>query len=879
VEALEDRYLPSINIGPNVNISRALGNQNEQAIAMSPLIDPITGQHDLFAVSNDEGAPIPAFGLSAAFSRDGGVTWTRELIGGIAGTGPGSVPPACCDPEATFDQFGNLFLLYFDGTLAGADLLLSTDGGLTFTLLDQFTTAFDQPNMAVGPNSIWLSFTDGIGIQATGATVKGLGLANIGAFSAPVELPGSDFGNFGSIAVGPSGQVAVVYQNAGLFATSNDIRVNVNETGIGGTWSQSILVTETNVIGTDKSIPANSNSLGIDAEANLSWDLSGAIAGTSPSPFAGRLYMIYNDAPSSTSPDVNVFERFSDDGGITWSGRIRVNDFDNGVASHFLPSIVTDPVTGIVAAEWYDTRNDQGHFLPGDTNGIPNDDAQLFVSASFNGGLSWAPNVKASAGVSNAAASEPAPLGLRNLGYGDFQLSNAFFNGVFYPVWADNSNSTGDNPDGTLKRMDTYTAMVLISAAPSPTPTGLVLGPTSPTPTTTTTGPTNIVLGNSTGANSFANNLIGTASSHIAAAVSGDFNGDGRADIATLNSQTGQWSVNLTNGSASVWTTWNTGVHWTNIMVGDFTGNGRMDIIGRDPSSGNWWLAASTGSSFVNSLWGTWNPSATWVDVKVGDFNGDAKADIIGRNLQAGQWWVGQSTGSSFTNSLWATWNTAVNWVDVQVADFNGDGRADITARASQSGQWWTGLSTGQGFTTSLWAVWNPNVTWVDVSVGDFNGDGLPDIVGRMSQTGQWWVGSNTGSGFSAALWGTWSTAVTWVDVQVGDFNGDGLADITGRVLQSGQWWTATSNGSSFTNALWGVWNPAVTWVDVHVDNFNGDAIIGMALQTGQWWMATPTFSSSPPGTTSPPLSTTLGPTGTTPPPSTGPISNILGPT
>ena len=34
VEPLEDRFLPSINIGPNVNISRAQGNQNEETIAI-----------------------------------------------------------------------------------------------------------------------------------------------------------------------------------------------------------------------------------------------------------------------------------------------------------------------------------------------------------------------------------------------------------------------------------------------------------------------------------------------------------------------------------------------------------------------------------------------------------------------------------------------------------------------------------------------------------------------------------------------------------------------------------------------------------------------------------------------------------------------------
>src|SRR5262249_48205612 len=256
--------------------------------------------------SNDEAAPLGA-GLSAAFSNDGGVTWTRELIGGFAG--PASIPPACCDPEAVFDQFGNLFLLYFDGTFAGADLLLSTDGGLDFSLLKQFTDAVDQPNMAVGAGSIWLSYTDGLGITVTGAKVTGLGAGSISAFSTSFELPGSDLGNFGSIAIGPQGQVAVVYQDASITVGANAIRENVNLTGIGGTWSNSLIVTNTNVGADDTNIPAQSNNFGIDAEANLAWDLSSGPFGTGSATGNGRLYMIYNDAPTPTSTDVNVFVR------------------------------------------------------------------------------------------------------------------------------------------------------------------------------------------------------------------------------------------------------------------------------------------------------------------------------------------------------------------------------------------------------------------------------------------------------------------------------------------------------------------------------------------------------------------------------------------
>jgi hypothetical protein len=37
-------------------------------------------------------------------------------------------------------------------------------------------------------------------------------------------------------------------------------------------------------------------------------------------------------------------------------------------------------------------------------------------------------------------------------------MSFAF--GVAHPGWADNSNSTGDNPDGTLHAFDIYSAAV-----------------------------------------------------------------------------------------------------------------------------------------------------------------------------------------------------------------------------------------------------------------------------------------------------------------------------------------------------------------------------------------------------------------------------------
>ena len=52
-------------------------------------------------------------------------------------------------------------------------------------------------------------------------------------------------------------------------------------------------------------------------------------------------------------------------------------------------------------------------------------------------------------------------LGNKDKARGDYTHA-AFQSHAFYPAWSDNSNSTGDNPDGTLHQLDLYTAKVVI---------------------------------------------------------------------------------------------------------------------------------------------------------------------------------------------------------------------------------------------------------------------------------------------------------------------------------------------------------------------------------------------------------------------------------
>jgi len=320
------------------------------------------------------------------------------------------------------------------------------------------------------------------------------------------------------------------------------------------------------------------------------------------------------------------------------------------------------------------------------------------------------------------------------------------------------------------------------------------------------------------------------------------------ASIVGVNSAGGWWAgASIGNSFVNQFmVNWNPAANWQTIVTGDFNNDGRQDVAGRT-ASGDWWVGLNSGSStFVWSLWGHWNPAATWVDVQVGDFTGDGRADIIGRYLQTGQWFVAQSTGSSFTNSLWATWSPAVTWSDVHVADLNGDHKADIIGRVLQTGQWWTGLSTGSSFRTSLWTTWSTAVTWVDVHVADLTGNGRSDIIGRALETGQWWAGISTGSSFMNQFWGAWFTGVTWINVQVADFNNDGKADVAGMVAQDGQWWVGLSTGSALNTSLWTAWSPSAGWNNFVVGDFTGDGKNDMAAQdaVGQWWVAASTGTS-----------------------------------
>jgi hypothetical protein len=436
----------------NVDISQRHLNESEEAIAVNP-VNP----SNIVTVTNvGHGEAGLTAGMFEGVSFDGGQTWTRKLIGLGAGDPLGD---ACCDPSLSFDSHGNLFMTYLYQVEDQVPVALSTDGGLSFHVIANISQAslpakksggdnrglfrfVDQPTITAAQNEVWVVFNAGGPMAATGAPVTGPG--QVGAFG-PVEVvPGTNNCTYGDVAIGPAGQVMQACSLTESGQGGGKIFVNVDPDGLGPAgFTDRIFVTQTHVGGFDFIPPQPDRS--VDAEAGLAWDRTNG-------PHAGRVYLLNTAEHPNESDNTDIYVRHSDDNGATWSAAVRVND-DNTTNSQFLPKISLDPTTGNIAVVWYDSRNDLGASGPGDTNGIPNDDAQLWGAFSTNGAASFTPNIQISGGTSNSHDSG------NGIDYGDY-TGLSFYGGTAHPAWSDNSNSTGNNPDGALHQLDIYTAAV-----------------------------------------------------------------------------------------------------------------------------------------------------------------------------------------------------------------------------------------------------------------------------------------------------------------------------------------------------------------------------------------------------------------------------------
>jgi M6 family metalloprotease-like protein len=166
---------------------------------------------------------------------------------------------------------------------------------------------------------------------------------------------------------------------------------------------------------------------------------------------------------------------------------------------------------------------------------------------------------------------------------------------------------------------------------------------------------------------------------HIA---SGDMNGDGRDDL--LGTWDGQ-GVYYRDSATGAWVKMASPA--TLITTGDIDGDGTDDLIGIWPSQGGVWVKYSQ-----SGLWA--RLSSTAADFAAGDMNGDGRDDLLAT-------WVGQ--GVFYRNSLNGAWvKMGSEASQVTCGDLDADGAADLI-----------GIWPGQG---GVWAKYSGTGAWAKLS-------------------------------------------------------------------------------------------------------------------------------------------------------------------
>lgn len=298
----------------------------------------------------------------------------------------------------------------------------------------------------------------------------------------------------------------------------------------------------------------------------------------------------------------------------------------------------------------------------------------------------------------------------------------------------------------------------------------------------------------------------------------GDLNQDGFQDIVVANFQSFYVSVLLGNGLGGFFATSNVSVgdYPYSIVLSDFNADGKLDISTANFGSNNISVCLGIGM-------GLFNPASNFTcgngprSIATGDFNGDGNNDLVTANYSSNSVSILIGDGSGGFSVPFDI-SVGINPHSITIDDFNNDGLPDFTTANIGSDN--VSIRLGNGFgsftgSTEVSVGTNPRT----VATGDFNGDGHTDLATTDYSANAVSIRLGNGTG---GFTGTNSIASgdSPFSLAIGDFNSDGKQDIV------------TSNaGSNDISVMLGS-NNVIQVMGNNIDIVDGDTFPDLADHT-----------------------------------------------
>ena len=298
-------------------------------------------------------------------------------------------------------------------------------------------------------------------------------------------------------------------------------------------------------------------------------------------------------------------------------------------------------------------------------------------------------------------------------------------------------------------------------------------------------GSISILMGD--GAGGFAAPVVYAVGSNPGAIVVADLNHDGKLDLAVSNTYSNSLSILLGNGDGTfaAAVSYAAGTNPNAIVAGDFNGDGNIDFAVGNSSGGDLSILLGNGDGTLRQAVGVPAGGTGVTSIATADFDGDGKLDLAvigGYYSPTLSLLRGNGDGTFQAPALLAAGSSPSF---VAAGDFNGDGHVDLAVANYYSGTLSILIGNGDG---SFQPAVGYSIAYgtSSIVIEDINGDGIVDLV---LGNGNWsYVSVRLGNGdgtFNAPI--NYLAGYSPAHVLVGDFNGDGRADlvVTGYAYQS----------------------------------------------------------------------------------------------